>query len=266
MSGFRKRSITSLSLALIVLTWGRCAGQTPRKQANLRKFSSDSLKACFDDAKICGTDNVYDISDELARRLPKLPAEQLVACFEDWKICGVGEEQANGWPISDELARRGNPHNLLVRYWNEPKWTIRGGIEHLAYHFDNPEVASFMRRVLSKHVEDGEDVYWPVNYLAKKGDPVALRELSTGRYRNQGCLQYETSVALFGKWKYRPAIPYLVETALYDFCGNISDAAKNSLQAMYPGSPKQFDDLEAVQHYFCGRAKKEGLQVSCEAK
>jgi hypothetical protein len=56
-------------------------------------------------------------SDELVRRLPKLPTEQLIACFEDWEICGAGEGMASGWPISDELARRGNLDELLVRYW-----------------------------------------------------------------------------------------------------------------------------------------------------
>jgi hypothetical protein len=258
----------SLSLALQVLTSGYCQAQSYSKSINsdLRRFSSDELKACFGNAKICGTDDVYAISGELARRLPKLASEQLVLCFDDWKICGVGEDKASGWPISDELARRGNPHALLVRYWNEPKWTIRGGIEHVAYHFHSPEVASFMRRVLSERVYDGEDLYWPVNYLANVGDSAALKELSTGRYRNQGCLQYQTSVALFGKWRYRPAIPYLVETAMYDFCGNIIDAAEKSLHAMYPDSPNHFANLEDMRHYFCGRAQREGFQVSCEAK
>jgi hypothetical protein len=122
-----------------------------------------------------------------------------------------------------------------------------------------------MRRILSERVEDGEDMYWPVNYLAKIGNSAAMKELSTGRYRNQGCIQSQTSVALFGKWRYRPAIPYLVEIAIYDACGNIIDAAEESLHAMYPDSPKHFANLEDMQHYFCGRAKIEGFQVNCKA-
>jgi hypothetical protein len=199
------------------------------------------------------------------KRLSTLPSEQLLACFDDWKICGVGEGMASGWPISDELAQRGDPRDLLARYWKEQKWTIRDGIEHVAYHFDSEEVTLFMRRVISEHVKDGEDQYWPVNYLAKKGDATALKELATGRYRDQGCLQYETSVALFGKWKYRPAIPYLVGTALYDECLNIPAAAEASLREMYPDSP-QFDQLEQMQRYFCGRAKKDGFRVKCNEK
>lgn len=256
-------SVGGLSFVLLYT----CAAQSNTKlpEPDLRGFSSDDLKACRQNAKICGTDNIYAISAELVRRLPQLSTEQLVACFDDGEPCGAWEDHASGWPISDELARRGDPHDLLVRFWSERKWTVRGGIEHVAYHFDSPEVVSFMRKALSARREDGEDLYWPVNYLAKLGDSAALKRLSTGRYRNQGCLQYETSVALFGKWRYRPAIPYLVGTALYDWCLNIPIAAEASLRQMYPDSP-QFDQLEQMQRYFCGRAKKDGFRVKCSEK
>jgi hypothetical protein len=257
-----------LITTVLIITTAPCSSQSRDKSArpDLRKYSSDQLKACFDDAKVCGSDNVYDISDELAHRLPKLPSEQLVACFDDWKICGAGEGQASGWPISDELARRGDPHELLVRYWTEPKWTVRDGIEHVAYHFDNHEVTSFMKRVFAERVEDGEDLYWPANYLAKKCDPSALKELSTGRYRGQGCMQYETSVKLFGKCKYQPAIPYLAKTAIHDACLNIVEAADHSLHALYPDAPKDFDRLDEMQAYFCSRAHQEGFDMHCDSK
>jgi hypothetical protein len=198
--------------------------------------------------------------------LSKFSDDQLLACFNDWKICGTGEGQAEGWPISDELARRGNIHELIGRYWAEPKWLIRSGIEDVAYHFDTPEVTAFMKRIVAEKVYDGEDRYWPMNYLAKKCDPVALKQLSRGRYRNQGSMQYQTSVALFGKCSYRPAIPYLVDDAVYDFSGNIVDAAVEDLQVLYPNSPKEFQSMGSMQKYYCSRAKQEGLKVRCKAK
>ena len=76
-------------------------------------------------------------------------------------------------------------------------------------------------------------------------------------------MQYQTTIKLFGKCKHRPAIPYLVDSAIYDFCGNISDEAIGDLQALYPHSPKQFDKLEDAQKFYCGRAKGEGLKVDC---
>ena len=267
MIGAFSRLFVSLLFPLL-LTCAICNGQSDKDshKPDLRKFSNDQLKACFDDPKICGDSNHWDISDELVRRLPALTTEQLVACFDDWEICGAGEDRASGWPISDEIARRGDPHELLVRYWHERKWTIRGGIEDVAYHFDTPEITAFMSRIVAERVKDGEDRYWPVNYLAKKCDNAALKELSSGRYRNQGSLQYETSVELFGKCSYRPAIPYLVDTAVYDFSFNIVIAADHSLHALYTDAPKDFKYLEEMQHYFCGRAKQEGFRVHCKTQ
>lgn len=255
-------------LFLLLIACTLCNGQSDKgsQKSDLSKFSSDQLRACFDDPKVCGDSDHWDISDELVRRLPTLTTEQLVACFDDWDICGAGEGRASGWPISDEIARRGDPHDLLVRYWKERKWTIRGGIEDVAYHFDTPEITAFMGRVVAERVKDGEDRYWPINYLAKKCDERGLKELSTGHYRNQGSLQYETSVELFGKCGYRPAIPYLVGTAVYDWSFNIVIAADHSLHALYPDGPKDFDKLEEMQRYFCGRAKQEGFRVHCKSK
>lgn len=257
----------AFGVLLLMLVATLCDGQSHKTSAqpDLSKFTSDQLKACLDDLKVCGSSNIDDVSDELARRLPTFSTEQLLSCFANWKICGAADSQASGWPISDELARRGNPHDLLVRYWKEPNWLIRSGIEDVAYHFDTPEVRAFMQRVLSERLEDGEDFYWPANYLAKKCDPIGLKELSTGRHRNQGCMQYQTTVRLFGKCKYRPAIPYLVESALHDFCGNIIDAASDDLHAMYPHSPKEFNSIEDMQKYYCARAQQEGFKVSCKS-
>jgi hypothetical protein len=255
-----------LVLTVVIFAAFALSGQSGGKPAtpDLTKFSPDQLTACYDDLKACGANDIWEISNEFTRRLPSFSSERLVACFDDWRICGTGEGKASGWPISDELARRGQIDELLVRYWKERKWTIRSGIEDVAYHFDNPKVTAFMRRIVVERVYDGEDRYWPVNYLAKKCDPAALKELSTGRYRNQGSLQYETSVELFGKCKYRPAIPYLVDTALYDFSYNIAGAADRSLHALYPEAPQNFNTVEQSQEYFCRQARKEHLRVHCK--
>ena len=230
---------------------------------DLSKLSTDRFKVCYGNLKLCGASDIWQISDELNSRLPSVPSERLVACFDDWKICGAQEDRTSGWPISDELARRGDIQWLLDRYWKTRNMMIRNGIEHVAYHFDTPEVTAFMKKVVSMRVFDGEDRYWPVNYLAKKCDTVALRELSSGRYRGQGSLQYQTSVELFGKCGYRPAIPYLVDDALYDFSLNIVIAAQDSLQQIYPDAPQDFDSPEKVQRYYCGRAKRDGFKVKC---
>jgi hypothetical protein len=259
---------TTLCIFGLILAASLATSQSAKDAAkpDLSKLSSDQLKACQGSLKACGTDDFLSINDELAKRLGEYTTGQILACYDDWKICGVEESGPTGWPISDYLASRGDPHDLLVRYWKERKFMIRNGIERVAYHFDTPEVTAFMRRVLIERRDDGEDFYWPANYLAKKCDPLGLKELSTGRHRNQGSLQYQTTLPLFGKCQYRPAIPYLAGIALYDFSYNIVGAAEESLEALYPDHPKNFETLEDEQNYYCGRAKKEGFKLHCATK
>ena len=240
-------------------------GRAQSSSLDLRKLPSATLQACYEDLKNCGAKSIYEISDEFTRRLPNLSTEQLLECFDNWKICGAAEDRASGWPISDELARRGNITPILNRFWVEPKWTIRDGIEHVAYHFNTLEATAFMQKAFTAKKKDGDDLYWPTNYLAKHCDPDALKELSTGRYRNQGCIQYQTSVALFGKCRYRPAVPYLID-AVNDICLNVTDAAETDLRTLFPRSPKEFGSIEEMQKYFCKRAQNENFSVHCAAK
>ena len=140
---------------------------------------------------------------------------------------------------------------------------IRDGLVHVAYHFKNPEVTAFMRRVLAESKGEDEELYWPANYLAKRCDPARLEWLSSKPQRSQGCMQFATTIPLFGKCAYRPAIPYLISYSLHDACLNIVDAAEIDLRAMYPHSPKEFNSIVEMQEYYCRRARKEGLPIQC---
>jgi len=233
---------------------------------NLHKFSSDQLIACFNDKTICGTDNIYAITDELVSRLYTLQTEQLVNCFADWKICGGEHDRETGWAVSAEVAHRGNPHKLLVRYWTEPDEGIRDGIIHVAYHFKTPEVADFMKKVLAAGKGDEDALYWPADYLAKGCDSDALNWLSSRHGRPEGCLLWAPTVRLIGKCSYRPAIPYLINASLDDACLNIVDEAETDLRAMFPHSPREFRSIDEMQKYYCARAKQEGFKVDCKSK
>jgi hypothetical protein len=73
-------------------------------------------------------------------------------------------------------------------------------------------------------------------------------------------------VETFGKCKYRPAIPYLVNSALTDICSNIAEAAANDLRVFYPGGPGSFDSPEAAQAFYCKAARKEGFALECSSE
>jgi hypothetical protein len=258
----------TLCIFLLLITASNLHGKSSKGPAaqQLSKFSSDQLKACFADKTICGTDDIYAITDELVRRLPALHTGQLVACFVDWKICGAENDLQSGWAVSAEIARRGDPHKLLVRYWTESDEGVRDGIIHVAYHFNTHEVTAFMKKVLASGRDDEDALYWPADYLAKRCDSDALNWLSSRRGRPEGCLLWAPTVTLFGKCHYRPAIPYLIRYSLNDACLNIVDAGEVDLRAMYPHSPREFNSIEDMQKYYCGCAKNEGYSVDCKSK
>ena len=260
-----KHKFWALLLAIAVTPSSSQSNQTPA-EPNLRKFSSQQLRACFPDKSVCGASDEVQIAGELANRLPSFATKQLVACFADWQICGTVDSTATGWPIADEIARRGDPHALLTRYWKERNPLIRYGIVQVAYHFHSAEVTSFMERVLAGHRLDAEGLFWAADYLADQCNPKGLHWLSTRKGRKLGCIQFAGTVKVFGKCKYRQSIPYLVDYSLQDACLNVVGDAEESLEKLYPDHPKQFESLEAEQQYYCRRAKQEGFKVHCDSK
>jgi hypothetical protein len=150
-----------IAIAAIVVCHSQAQRGSPR--SDLGGFSSDRLKACYDNKSLCGANDVYEISDELTERLPSFPTGQLVNCLADWKICGVENDIETGWAVSAEIARRGNPHELLVRYWKEQDDSVREGIIQVAYRFKTQEVTDFMRKVLVTRGGDDDSLYWPAD-------------------------------------------------------------------------------------------------------
>ena len=185
----------------------------------------------------------------------------LISCFSNFTPC-----ESDSWSIADELKKRGHTAALFESYWKVMNPAARAGIEKVAYREDSPEARKFLRQVVARQINDGEDLYYPFNDLAKHCEEAGLQALATGRYRNQGSLQYATSLRLFGMCGYRPAIPYLVNTALSDASLNVIDAAEDSLRKLYPKAPSNFPDLASMQRYFCAQAKEEGFEVRCAAK
>jgi len=255
---------TMACLSLVFATVLNCHAQSDARK--LHKMSTDQLRHCYLDASACGTTDQEAISRELSHRLSQMTNQELLSCFVDWHICGTRETEQTGMPISDELARRGNPNALMDSYRYEQNPARRAGIEHVAYHFDTPQVEAFMREVMLRKLDDGEGLYYPANYLAKRCDPEALKLLSSGKLRGEGCLQFESTVETFGRCKYRPAIPYLVNSALTDVCSNIGEAAANDLRIFYPSAPESFDSPEAAQAFYCKLANKEGFAVECKSE
>ena len=178
--------------------------------------------------------------------------EQLIACFSVQDLCGADGE----WDIADSLSKASNKAFLFSQFQARGDMEQKSGIIHALYHIDDPEVAAFFQKLVEEHYRDGEELYYPLNYLAKQCDQNALRVLSgngKGGYKGvPACMQWATTVELFGKCQYKPAVPYLIDS-LNAACLNIGGAADDSLRAIFPGSPT-FDSPMKEQAYFRHRA------------
>lgn len=184
---------------------------------------------------------------------------ELIQCFADRNLCGAESK----WDVADLLGKTGYKEFLLSEFELTRNAEEKSGIIYALYKIDDPAVAAFFKRLVKESFDDGESLYYPLNYLAKRCDNGALRILSgngRGHYPGYpGCLQWSTTVELFGKCRYRPAAPYLIDS-LDAACLNIGVAADDSLRAIFPSSPT-FDSAPKEQAYFRRRAR-EGARMA----
>lgn len=177
------------------------------------------------------------------------------------RLSGKECEKECRWEVADVLGRSQNKTFLLSAFQTRKNSEEKLGIIYALYRIDDPEVEAFFKQLVAKKYNDGEDLYYPLNYLAKRCDSQALRVLSgngKGGYKGYpGCQQWATTVELFGNCNYRPAIPYLIDS-VDAACLNIGLAAIDDLKEMYPDSPDfKGYGLEQIQQYFRKRAAAE---------
>jgi hypothetical protein len=182
---------------------------------------------------------------------------ELLDSLSDVERCG----EPCRWDIADILGKPKNKAFLLSEFQRRKDEDQQLGIIYSLYRVNDPDIATFFKRLVGDGYDDGEDLYYPLNYLAKRCDPDALWVLSgngKGGYTGYpGCLQWGKTVELFGKCKYRPAIPYLI-ASVQAACMNIGIAAVEELQMMYPGTPDLKDySLAEIEKYFRRRAASE---------
>lgn len=102
-----------------------------------------------------------------------------------------------------------------------------------AYDLDDPRVVAAMARHVS--AERTVAAYYAANSLAKRGDRQALAVLrsNAGRY-DISSAQWATTVRLFGRYRFMPAVLYLIQS-LDAGSLNLADAARESLLDIFPG-------------------------------
>lgn len=103
-----------------------------------------------------------------------------------------------------------------------------------------------------QRLSDGQDreSYNIAIYLAQRGNAPALATLSRHYFQYPvSSAEWAVACDAFGKFKYMPAASNLVDS-LDAASFNLSDAACNALQEMFPGSPKKFTGPSEAEDYY----------------
>ncbi|EEF58036.1 hypothetical protein [Pedosphaera parvula] len=158
--------------------------------------------------------------------------------------------------ICEILLERRQTEFLINAYQQSSDARVRSYlVSRVLYYIEEPAVLAVFRAQLSE--EEDEESYYVANYVAKTGDTKALKILNCHYYLYPvSSVQWSDTVELFGKFGYRPAIPNLIES-LDAASFNLVDAAEESLEKLYPDSPRKFESLEAARDYFTKRAEEE---------
>jgi hypothetical protein len=197
-------------------------------------------------------------SQTRSQQIKTMSSRELLTCLEVNPNCGV-----ESYDALDELTRRRQVSFLIRAFRNSKDGHQQELLVAALSHIRDPRVSRFMREIASEWMDEQDWLAW--QYLAERGDRKALAML------NQNCGKYGISsdawsdtLVLFGKYRFRPAIPCLIS---WVNAMNLTpaDAAYKSLRILFPGSP-ELKSPEEAEVYFTNRAKKEAGSRKVAAK
>jgi hypothetical protein len=159
------------------------------------------------------------------------------------------------WAICDELVAR-REVDLLLAALNASKsdfareWLVKD----VLYRIDDRRVYdAFAQRLGDK--EDAES-YYVALYLAERGNTTALATLNRHDFQySVSSFEWAGAVETFGKFRYMPAASNLVES-LDAASLNVSAAACDALQEIFPDSPRHFSGPTEAGNYYMKRLGK----------
>lgn len=196
----------------------------------------------------CRTNQTSD-----AARIHIQKSSELVAWL-DWER--MPEDLKNRDPffveaICAELVARHEVDFLLTSLKTSNQAVRENLVSHVLYCIDDRRVYdAFVQRLGD---EEDEESYYVAFYLAKRGNIAALATLNRHYFQYPvSSLQWSCTAETFGKFRYAPAAKNLIES-LDAASLNLSAAACNALQGIYPDSPKDFKGPSEAESYYSKR-------------
>ena len=154
--------------------------------------------------------------------------------------------------VCDELVARREVSFLLASLDTSTNENVRDWlVSGVLYYIDDRRIYdNFANRLDDK---EDEESYYIANYLAKRGNTAALATLNRHYFQYPvSSWQWSYTVELLGKYRYMPATTNLVES-LNAASLNLSGAACNALQEIFPDSPRHFTGPAEAKNYYTQR-------------
>ncbi len=192
-------------------------------------------------------------SDE---HLQQMTDKQLIDCLRNKPTtCPIPVQDRDLQWIAGTLGERKHPDALIAEYrtadQDERYYLVRA-----LSMINKPRVSEFMRSIAFENLPDGqdnEDVFFPLDYLARHCDQRALarlnRRVNFDKSFPMGCIYFAPTVEAFSRCNYRAAAPNLVR-ALDAACLNITDAALDGLHKFFPHTCKQAHSIQELQRCY----------------
>jgi hypothetical protein len=188
--------------------------------------------------------------------LKHMTDQQLVECLRDKpRNCPIPDQDRDLEWIAGTLGQRHHPDLLISAYSSADKYQRYYLVRALSM-INNPKVTEFMRSIAFENLpegQDNDDVFFPLDYLARHCDQRALarlnRRVNFDKSFPMGCIYFAPTVAAFARCNYRAAAPNLV-LALHAACLNITDAAEEGLHKFFPHACKQAHSIDEQERCY----------------
>ena len=151
------------------------------------------------------------------------------------------------WTVIRELVKR-KETNKLLRAFEHPVDKFQEEVVARALReIDADAIYPVFKRRINHDVT--KTMYACLNYLAKRGDEEALKILNDNYFKYGSSLEWAETVEWFGRYKYKPAIPNLINS-LDAASLNLVGSAQWSLEQIFKGPHPEFKSIGEMKRYF----------------
>jgi hypothetical protein len=190
------------------------------------------------------------------KALRRMTDQQLVECLRDKPTnCPIPDKDRDLEWIAGTLGQRKHPDVLVSAYRTADQYERYYLVRALSM-INKPKVTVFMRSIAFENLpegQDNDDVFFPLDYLARHCDQLALarlnRRVNFDESFPMGCIYFAPTVEAFGRCNYRAAAPNLIRS-LHAACLNITDAAMKGLSKFYPNACGQAASIDELEHCY----------------